>query len=185
MPKRPRASELRRLVLGFGLLSALGIEGHPQQGPGDPARAQALAATQSSAAQSALILYLNTISNAQLERRAATVASITTKEAAERRQAEVRRTIGDLVGGVPRATGPVTLKRFGAFDGDGFRVENIAYESLPGDWVTANVCRPTTRRTGSTRFGARAATSSSSAARVATATWVPSCRKSWDFSPGT
>ncbi len=142
MPRRPRASELRRIVLGLALLSALGIEGHPQQGPGDPGRAQALAAAQSSAAQSALFAYLNRIGNAQLERRAAAVASITTKEAAERRQAEARRAIGDLVGGVPRATGPVTVKPFATVGEDGFRVENIAYESLPGYWVTANVYVP-------------------------------------------
>jgi len=135
----------RRVVLALGLLSALGIAGSPQQqgaGAFDPARAQALAAAQSSAAQSALIAYLNSIGNAQLEGRAAAIPRITTRAAAERRQAEVRRTIGNLVGGVPHATGPVSLKRFATVEEDGFRVENIAYESLPGYWVTANVFVP-------------------------------------------
>jgi hypothetical protein len=137
----------RQIVLGLGLLSALGSLGGAQQGPRglgafDPARAQEQAAAQSDAAQSELIAYLTTIGNAQLERRAMAVEAIATKEAAERRQAEVRRTIGELVGGVPRATGPVTLKRFGILEEDGFRVENIAYESLPGYWVTANVYVP-------------------------------------------
>ncbi len=43
---------------------------------------------------------------------------------------------------MPRASGPVTVKRFATVDEDGFRVENIAYESLPGYWVTANVFVP-------------------------------------------
>ncbi len=34
------------------------------------------------------------------------------------------------------------MKEFGSVPGDGFRVEKIAYESLPGFFVTANVFVP-------------------------------------------
>ena len=36
----------------------------------------------------------------------------------------------------------MAVKEFGSVAADGFNVEKIAYESLPGFWVTANVYRP-------------------------------------------
>ena len=55
----------------------------------------------------------------------------------------MRQAIIDLVGGIPKpAAGPVVAKRFGTVDDDGFRIENVAYESVPGYWVTANVYVP-------------------------------------------
>jgi cephalosporin-C deacetylase-like acetyl esterase len=46
------------------------------------------------------------------------------------------------VDGIPRAAGPVAATRFGRVEDDGFHVENVAFESLPGYWVTANVYVP-------------------------------------------
>ena len=55
----------------------------------------------------------------------------------------MREAVVDLVGGIPRpAAGPVAAKRFATVDDDGFRIENVAYESVPGYWVTANVYVP-------------------------------------------
>src|SRR5262249_23578181 len=47
-----------------------------------------------------------------------------------------------LIGGLPENPGRVAVKDFGTIAGDGFRVEKIAYESLPGFWVTADLYVP-------------------------------------------
>ncbi len=47
-----------------------------------------------------------------------------------------------MIGGIPGHTGPVAVKEFGTLQGDGFSVLKLAYESLPGLWVTANLYIP-------------------------------------------
>lgn len=64
-----------------------------------------------------------------LDARAARVASLKTREDAERRQAEVRRQILDLVGGLPRAPEKVEPRRFGTAQEDGFRIENVTHRA--------------------------------------------------------
>lgn len=103
-----------------------------------PAEAQA----QTAAAQSKLHAYLNEIGYTQVARRAQTVAALKTKAEADQRKADVRKKIIELVGGLPKASGPVVVKQFATIEEDGFRIENIAYESFPGYWVTANVYVP-------------------------------------------
>jgi hypothetical protein len=39
--------------------------------------------------------------------------------------------------------GPVPVKQFGTISFAGFRLEKIAYESIPGFWVIANIYVPT------------------------------------------
>jgi cephalosporin-C deacetylase-like acetyl esterase len=135
-----------RAAAGLALSASLAVTLAAQQ-PGGPnaaeqQRRQAQAAAQSTVAQGALIGYLSPIANAHLETRAKAIAAIATREAATKRQAEVKRKIVELVGGVPVATGPVEIKPFGTVTEDGFTVENIAFESMPGYWVTANVFVP-------------------------------------------
>jgi PelA/Pel-15E family pectate lyase len=89
-----------------------------------------------------LIGYLNGLARERLEERKRTVAEIHTRAAAERRQGAVREKILRLLGGLPEHAGPVAVKQFGTIDGDGFRVEKLAYESLPGFWVTADLYLP-------------------------------------------
>jgi hypothetical protein len=48
------------------------------------------------------------------------------------------------MGGLPESRGPVAVKQFGTLSADGFRVGKIAYESLPGFWVTADLYVPAT-----------------------------------------
>ena len=86
--------------------------------------------------------YLNNIGIAQADERAEKVAAIHTRAEADQRQAVVRGKILSLIGGLPDHSGPVPVKEFGSVAGDGFRVEKIAYESLPGFFVTANVFVP-------------------------------------------
>jgi cephalosporin-C deacetylase-like acetyl esterase len=47
------------------------------------------------------------------------------------------------VGGLPEYRGSLNVKTFGALDREGYRIEKIVYESLPGFYVTANVYVPT------------------------------------------
>jgi cephalosporin-C deacetylase-like acetyl esterase len=97
---------------------------------------------QTTAALAQLVPYLTATGDAQLAKRAQAIAAITTKAEAERRQANVRKTILDLVGGLPATTGRVHIKRFATVEDDGFRIENVAYETAPDYWVAANVYVP-------------------------------------------
>jgi cephalosporin-C deacetylase-like acetyl esterase len=54
----------------------------------------------------------------------------------------IREKMLGLIGGLTEQHGPVAVKTFGTTAGDGFRIEKIAYESLPGFWVTANLYVP-------------------------------------------
>ena len=102
-----------------------------------------LAAAQSdNAARQRLIETLDEIANQQLAERARTVAGIQTRAAFDQRKTQVRAKILELIGGLPEHRGPVAVKEFGWLAGDGFRVEKLAYESLPGLWVTANLYIP-------------------------------------------
>ena len=111
--------------------------GAPPQGraPNEQSRADQQAREQ-------LIAYLNGIAGSQLAARKLAIAQIQTQAEAERRQALIREKILKLIGGLPERHGPVAVKAFGTISGDGFRVEKIAYESLPSFWVTANVYLP-------------------------------------------
>jgi len=102
----------------------------------------AAALPQSADARGSLNTYLADIGIAQLATRETAIASIHTRGDAERRQAEVRATILNLLGGLPDRNGPVRVREFGIARIDGLRVEKIAYESLPDFWVTANVYVP-------------------------------------------
>jgi len=75
---------------------------------------------------------LNTIAQRQLDRRAAEIAAITDVPAAVRRQAEVRRRILELIGGFPDYHGPLNAAVTRTAARDGFSIENVLFESLPG-----------------------------------------------------
>src|SRR5665647_2009237 len=94
-------------------------------------------------ARQKLIGYLDGIAGTELAARKQAIAQIRTPADANRRKAMVREKILGLIGGLPERRGPVAVKQFGTTSGDGFRVEKIAYESLPGFWVTADVYVPT------------------------------------------
>jgi cephalosporin-C deacetylase-like acetyl esterase len=110
------------------------------RGGSGPEPAAAKAQTESATAQ--MHAYLNEIGYRMLADRAKRVAAIETKAQATTRSNEVRRRIVELVGGIPATTGPVNAKRFDSIKENGFTIENIAYESCPSYWVTANVYVP-------------------------------------------
>ena len=106
--------------------------------------ASVLFAQADNSARNKLIELIDGIANQQLAERAQTIARIQTKAQAEQRKKQVREEILSLIGGLPEHTGPVAVKQFGSLEGDGFRIEKLAYESLPGLWVTANLYLPAT-----------------------------------------
>jgi cephalosporin-C deacetylase-like acetyl esterase len=93
-------------------------------------------------ARNRLYGYIDGILRAQIQKRQERLAQILTRDAAERRKKETREKILRLIGGLPEHSGSVAVREFGALSADGFRVEKIAYESLPGFWVTADLYRP-------------------------------------------
>jgi len=89
-----------------------------------------------------MIAYLDGIAKTHLDARAATIAQIKTRGDADRRKTAVRQKILQLIGGLPERRGAVAVKEFGSVSADGFRVDKIAYESLPNFWVTADLYIP-------------------------------------------
>ncbi len=85
-----------------------------------------------------------------LEARRLRVAAASTRAAVQTRQAEVRAAIADTLGPLPRMATPVaatitrTTVRPESADGagDGYRIEHLWFESLPGLRVTANAYVP-------------------------------------------
>ncbi|QDV36148.1 alpha/beta hydrolase family protein [Tautonia plasticadhaerens] len=67
-----------------------------------------------------------------------------TKEDAERHVASVRERIAECFGPMPGRT-PLNPRVTGSIDRDGYRVENVIFESRPGFLVTGNIYVPTGR----------------------------------------
>ena len=100
------------------------------------------AGTPPSGTQAQLDHYLSGIAHADLEQRAALIAQIQTRAQAERRQADVRATVLRLIGGLPRQRTPLNATLVGTLPAQGFHVERLIYDSLPGFHVTANLYVP-------------------------------------------
>ena len=54
----------------------------------------------------------------------------------------MRQTILSLLGGLPDYSGPLNPRTTGTIQGEGYAIEKVIFESLPGFYVTANVYRP-------------------------------------------
>ncbi len=89
--------------------------------------------------------YLTAIASKLWSRRAAEVAQIRTPDEVRRRQAYVREKIVAALGGWPEKT-RLNARITGALERDGYRIEKLVYESLPGFHVTANVYTPSRGR---------------------------------------
>ena len=81
-----------------------------------------------------------------LETRAGQISQITTKDELLQRQAAVRQTIWRLIGPFPERT-PLNSRVTGTVRKQGYRIENVIYESLPGFLVTASLFIPDEVRT--------------------------------------
>ncbi|MCX6622894.1 MAG: acetylxylan esterase [Acidobacteria bacterium] len=85
--------------------------------------------------------HLTGIARKHWEARAREVAALTTREGIAARQQWARTKFTDLLGGFPEKT-PLNARITGTLERDGYRVEKLVFESLPGFYVTANVYVP-------------------------------------------
>lgn len=92
--------------------------------------------------RSALIASLDKAAGARLDARAADVARIATPAAADARKAWVKAKILSLIGGLPPRTAPLAARITGSFAGNGFRVEKLMFDAMPGQHITANLFLP-------------------------------------------
>lgn len=77
------------------------------------------------------------------DRREAAVKALETGDRIRERQAFVRKAMVDLMGGLPGEKSPLRARVTGGFERQGYRVENVIFESQPGFRVTANLYLPT------------------------------------------
>ena len=85
---------------------------------------------------------MDQIAQKELDAREAAIAGIRTVAHAEARKKVVREKLMAIMGGLPDYNGPLHAKVTGTIQADGYIIEKIIYESLPGYFVTANLYRP-------------------------------------------
>ena len=89
-----------------------------------------------------LLRWMDRIAQEQLQAREAAVAAVRTVADAEQRKKVVRQKILNALGGLPSYDGPLNAKVTGQIQADGYVIEKVIYQSLPGYYVTANLYRP-------------------------------------------
>lgn len=94
-----------------------------------------------------LTAYVDSLARARLAARKTEIAGLTSQAEAEARKAKSRALLLKLIGGLPERT-PLAAKTWGLVQEDGFKVEKITYDSLPGYHVTANLYVPTAQGRG-------------------------------------
>jgi cephalosporin-C deacetylase-like acetyl esterase len=92
--------------------------------------------------QDPFLAWMDRIAQEQLTRREAAVAAIRDVPAAEQRKQWVRKTILSVIGGLPDYSGPLHPKITGSIQAEGYTIEKVIFQSLPGFYVTANLYRP-------------------------------------------
>lgn len=93
--------------------------------------------------RSEVVEYLDAMASKDTAARHAAIETITTRQAAQQRQTEVRRKILSLLGQLPART-PLNAKTLGVTHAEGFRIEKILFDSQPGLHVTALLYIPDT-----------------------------------------
>ena len=86
--------------------------------------------------------WMDRIAQQQLDKRESAIAAIHTVAEAERRKKWVRESLLDILGGLPDYHGPLNARTTGRIEAEGFTIEKVLFESLPGFFVTADVYRP-------------------------------------------
>ena len=89
-----------------------------------------------------LLRWMDKRAQDHLQARENEIAAVRTVADAERRKAIVRRKFVDALGGLPDYSGPLNARITGQIQADGYVIEKVIYESLPGYYVTANLYRP-------------------------------------------
>jgi len=93
-------------------------------------------------AEKRLLHWMDGIAQGQLDARAKRINAVRTVEEAERRKAEVRKKILEIIGGLPEYDGPLNARVTGRIEKKRYIIEKVIFESLPRFFVTANLYRP-------------------------------------------
>ncbi len=91
--------------------------------------------------ENALYKHFGTIAYGQLQKRREEIAQLKTPEDWSDRKLLVRKKLKDIVGPLPDKT-PLNAKITGIVQKDGYRIEKIIYESIPGYFVTSALYVP-------------------------------------------
>jgi dienelactone hydrolase len=94
------------------------------------------------ASQDTFLRWMDQIAQEQLRSREAELATVRNSADAERRKQFARQKMLSLLGGLPAYTGPLNPRTTGHIQADGYVIEKVIFESLPGYYVTANLYRP-------------------------------------------
>jgi len=133
-PSLPLRSVCLHLLALFALLPAM-LSAAVPAAPGAPA-----------AERFPLDHYLTGLAEQQWRERGVRMAAIQTAAAARARGEYIRSEILKGLGGLPERREALNARVTGTLERDGYRVEKVIYESLPGSYVTANLYVPTRGR---------------------------------------
>ena len=89
-----------------------------------------------------LLKWMDSIAERQLSSREAEISAIRNVGDARERQRRVRSKILELIGGLPDYTGPLNARVTGTIPMQGYNIDKVIFESLPGYLVTGNVYIP-------------------------------------------
>lgn len=98
----------------------------------------------SAAAQQPLTKWLDMQAQQLLQQRRAVLAKLQTKADALAYQKTAREKLLRVIGGLPNYEGPLNAKVTGTLTAPTHTIDKVAFESLPGYWVTANLYKPVT-----------------------------------------
>jgi dienelactone hydrolase len=94
------------------------------------------------AQESPLLVWMNSIAQQELDARDRVIGQIQDKASAAKRQEFVRAKVLQLIGGLPDYRGPLNAQVKAVHPENGYVIENVLFESLPGIFVTGNLYRP-------------------------------------------
>src|SRR5437870_9601440 len=130
--------KLMTLVATFLTLSSVCAQGSPEDGL-SRWKDQSV---QQQPVDDPLLRWMNKIAQQELQSRENAIAQIRTVSDAERRKQVVHEKILQILGGLPDYNGPLHARITGRIQAEGYAIEKIIFESLPGFFVTANLYRP-------------------------------------------
>jgi cephalosporin-C deacetylase-like acetyl esterase len=90
----------------------------------------------------ALLQWFDRQAQRLLDQRGSAIAAVRTEAEANRRKEMVRKKLLDSIGGLPAYTGPLNARVTGTIESDGYAIEKVIFESLPGFYITGNLYRP-------------------------------------------
>src|SRR5215207_1294671 len=91
---------------------------------------------------SSFLSELDALAQRHLKARRQAIAGIKDRAAAQARNAAVRERVVSLMGGLPDYRGPLNPRVTRTTPREGYTIEHVMFESLPGFVVTANLYRP-------------------------------------------